>query len=708
MSLFAELKRRNVFRVGIAYGVTAWLILQLADIVLDNSAAPAWVMQVIMLLLAIGLPLALIFAWAFEMTPEGIRKERDVDRTRSITHKTGHKLDRSIIIVLVIALGYFTWDKFGGADNDVSTAQTDAVTAAENASLSATPVTSPPPDATAAPPAKSIAVLPFANRSNKNDDLFFTDGIHDDLLTQLAKIRDLKVISRTSMMEYRDTSKNLKQIGAELAVATILEGGVQKVGDRVRVNAQLIEVATDRHLWAESYDRELTAANIFEIQTEIAREIVRAVAIELTPAEERSIAEVPTRNLAAYEAWLRARMYLNRSNYSANNEQEAKPWLEQAITLDPDFSEAHASLASVYGLEYWRGQDTSEELLVKYRAEIDRVLQLKPGSVSALLASADYLYHVENDYRQAQQLIKKALQQVPGNAAAHSSLGLTQRRLGQWHESIASFGRALALDPANHNHKSLQVETMASIYDWQAIMDQTVSLDDAKPGDLDIQITRAVAQLNLSGDLAPLRRVFEKMPLENSANFILFSARVHWLQRDPDATIVTLNSPLWAAENVDRDFKIFRNYELANAYRLKGEQGKAQEHFQLAVSDLDIAMNSALQIKAYGGMTIALSLARLNRFDEALELAGQLTREIPYEKDATVGGWLLSNQAMVIGLAGDQEAAINELKIALEIPTSFGMTSWDLHYDPNWDFMRDNPRFVELATPANLIRTVTN
>jgi TolB-like protein len=698
MSLFAELKRRNVFRVGIAYGVTAWLILQLADIVLDNSAAPAWVMQVIMLLLAIGLPLALLFAWAFEMTPEGIRKERDVDRTRSITHQTGHKLDRSIIVVLVIALAYFTWDKFGGAENGVSTAQTEA----ENVSLTATP-----PDLASAAPQTAIAVLPFANRSNKDDDLFFTDGIHDDLLTQLAKIHELKVISRTSMMEYRDTSKNLKQIGAELAVGTILEGGVQKVGDRVRVNAQLIEVATDRHLWAETYDRELTAENIFEIQSEIAREIVRAVAVELTPEEERSISDVPTRNLAAYEAWLRARVYLNRSNYSANNEREAKPWLKQAIALDPDFSEAHASLAGVYGSEYWRGQDTSEELLVKYRAAIDRVLQLKPGSASALLASADYLYRVENDYRQALQLIEKALEQAPGNAYAYASLGLTQRRLGQWHESIASFGKALALDPANHNHKLLQVETMASIYDWQAIMDQTVSLDDAKPGDLDIQITRAVAQLNLSGDLAPLQRVFKKMPLENSGNFILYSARVHWLLRDPDATIEILNSPLWAARNVDRDSKISRNYELANAYRLKGDQGKAQEHFQLAVSDLDIVMNSALQIRAFGGMTIALSLARLNRFDEALKLAGQLTREIPYEKDALIGGNLLSSQAMVIGLAGDQEEAINELKIALEIPSS-GMTSWDLYYDPNWDFMRDNPRFVELATPANLIRTVAN
>jgi tetratricopeptide (TPR) repeat protein len=335
------------------------------------------------------------------------------------------------------------------------------------------------------------------------------------------------------------------------------------------------------------------------------------------------------------------------------------------------------------------------------------VLQLKPGSVSALLASADYLYRVENDYRQALQLIEKALEQAPGNADVYVSLGLTQRRLGQWHESIASFGRALALDPANHNHKLLQVETMVYIYDWQAIMDQTVSLEDAKPGDLDIQITRAAAQLNLNGDLEPLQRVFEKMPLENSGGYIFYSARVHWLQRDPDATIETLNSPLWTAENGERDTKIVRNYELANAYRLKGDQSKAQEYFQLAVSDLDIAMNSSLQIKAFGGITIALSLARLNRFDEALELAGQLTREIPYEKDALIGNYLLSSYAMITGLAGDQEKAINELKIALEMPAS-GMTSWDLHYDPNWDFMRDNPRFVELATPANLIRTVTN
>lgn len=704
MSLFSELKRRNVFRVGIAYTVTAWLLLQVADIVLDNTPAPDWIMHVIMLLLVIGLPMALLFAWAFEMTSEGIKRERDVDRAQSITQVTGRNLDRTIIIVLVIALGYFAWDKFGGPENDVSQPRSEAGTS-QVAKNSLTPTPSDPVSATSR---KSIAVLPFANRSNKDDDLFFTDGIHDDLLTQLAKIHDLKVISRTSVMAYRNTSKNLKQIGAELDVGTILEGGIQKVADRVRVNAQLIEVATDQHLWAETYDRELTAENIFDIQSEIAREIARAVAVKLSPEEERSISEVPTLNLAAYEAWLRGREYLNKSNYSMNKEREAMPWLEQAISLDPGFSEAHALLAVVYGAEYWRGNDTSEELLVKYRSEIERALQLKPGSPSALLASADYHYRVENDYQQSQQLIRKALDQAPGNADAYNSLGLTQRRLGQWHDSIASFGKALELDPANRFYKSLQVETTATIRDWQAIMDQTVSLEDANPGDLDIQVYRALAQLNLTGDLEPMQRVFEKMPLENTSVFINYSARVHWLQRDLVATIKTLNNPVWKDATDNWIVRIYHNYQLASAYRLKGDQDTAQEHYQLAINDLDGAMKSALQVKAYGGMTIALSLARLNRFNEALALAEQLTRSIPYEKDSLLWGWLLANQAMVKGLAGDQEAAIHDLKIALETPATFGPTAWELHYDPNWDFMRDNPHFIELATPGPRVRTRRN
>jgi len=237
--LFEELKRRNVLRVAIAYIVAAWLLLQVADVVLNNIEAPDWVFQAILLLVGLGFPFALIFAWAFELTPEGLKREHEVDRSESITHITGRKLDFAIIAVLAIAVVYFVSEKLFWADDFVNESQVDtSITAPEIA--------------------KSIAVLPFANRSNRDEDLFFTDGIHDDLLTQLAKIKDLKVISRTSVMQYRNTVKRLPQIAKELGVATVLEGGVQRAGQRIRINAQLIDVATDRHIWAETFDREMT------------------------------------------------------------------------------------------------------------------------------------------------------------------------------------------------------------------------------------------------------------------------------------------------------------------------------------------------------------------------------------------------------------------------------------------------------------------
>jgi tetratricopeptide (TPR) repeat protein len=250
------------------------------------------------------------------------------------------------------------------------------------------------------------------------------------------------------------------------------------------------------------------------------------------------------------------------------------------------------------------------------------------------------------------------------------------------------------------------IETMVAMGDWQDILDNTLPLEDANPDDLDIQIDRAIAEMNLTGDLEPLESVFGKMNLSDSSNYITTSAYVHWLQRDADATIEVLNNPIWNQASDDSVFLTFREYELANAYRLKGEMEKAELHFVRIIEMRDKIMNSALQIQVYGGMTIALSLARLGRLDEALELAAQLVRDIPAEKDAMLSGWLFSSQAMIKGLAGDQEAAIDDLEIALRIPTAFRITVWDLHYDPNWDFMRDNPRFVELATPPIAIRTM--
>jgi len=703
MGFFNELKRRNVFRVGIAYIVGAWLLAQVADLALDVIGAPDIVLRSVVVLLALGFFPAVMFAWAFEMTPEGLKRDSEVDRSHSITEHTGKKLNVVTIVLVVASVTFVLVERYlprvADPASDVATQQS---------TQEKTPVA---PQVTEANPSptreKSIAVLPFANRSNQADDLFFTDGIHDDLLTQLAKIHDLTVISRTSVMEYRDTQKNLREIGLELNVGNILEGGIQKVGNRVRINAQLIEVASDKHLWAESFDRELTAENIFDIQSEIARKIAQAIAIELTPQEELLLSEIPTQNLAAYEAYLRARDIFYGANYSRSQEEAALPWLEKAIALDPEYAEAHAQLAEIYAQIFWRGIDTSETFLEKYRNTISRALELNPKSPAAIRASANYYYRVENDYRKSLELQKQAIEQAPGNVDLRGDMALSLRRLGRWQESIASFRKALELDPANRFYHSLLVETMTSIGDWQGVLDNTVPLEDADPNDLDIQIDRAIAQLNLTGDLEPLEQVFERMNLTDSTNYITNSARVHWLQRDVEATIEVLNNSIWKQYARGPVFRTNRDYELANAYRLKGETEKAKVHFERVIAKQDEAMDSALQVQVYAGTNIALSLARLGRFDEALEIITRLMNENPPEKDAMLWGGLLVGQAMVRGLAGDQEAAIDLLEIALKTPSAFQITVWDLHYDPNWDFLRDNPRFVELSTPPLVIRTTT-
>lgn len=702
MNLFTELKRRNVFRVGIAYLVGAWVLVQVADVVLGIVGASDVALRSVAVILALGFIPAVIFAWVYEMTPAGVKKASEIDQDASIAHHTGKKLEIVTIVLVVIAFGLVVVERYMPEREADTVAQSDAVAGESTPAESA--ATRPAAVATALP-ATSIAVLPFANRSNDTDDLYFTDGVHDDLLTQLAKIHDLTVISRTSVMEYRDSLKNMKEIGAELNVGTILEGGVQKVGNRVRINAQLIEVETDRHLWAETFDRELTAENVFELQTEIARKIVNAIAVQLTPEEEELLAQVPTQNLAAYEAYLRARDVFYGANYTRSQEEAAQPLLDRAIELDPDYVDAHVLLASIYAQKYWRGVDTSEELLAKYRATLDRASTLDPDSPDALRAQANYHYRVENDYARSLELLERALAVAPGNVDIHGDMGLSLRRLGRWEASIASLQRALQLDPANSFYRGILLETMESTWKWQDILDHSVPLEDADPDELDIQVTRAVALFNLTGDLEPMEHVFERMNLVGSVGYFDWSAYVHILQRDPDSAIEVLNGPVWEASLNDQGFtRAFRRFQLAGAWRLKGDLERANALYEQVVSERDTFMNTSLQTQVYGGGLVARALAYLGRSDEALALSNRLVEEHPYEDDALVAASPVYDRALVRGLSGDTDGAVEDLSVALKMPTAGPITAWNLHYDPKWDFMRDDPRFVELASPENLIQ----
>jgi TolB-like protein len=402
-----------VFRVGIAYLIVAWLLLQVADLVLDNINAPDWVMQAVLLLVAIGLPLVLVFAWAFELTPEGVKREKDVDRSQSITPRTGKQLNTAILVLMAIAIAYLLFDKFVGGQS-VETAPEPIASPASAAAGNA--------EDTAAK-SRSIAVLPFDNRSNREEDRFFTDGIHDDLLTTIARIGSMKVISRTSVMEYRGTTKKIPEIAAELNVAHILEGGIQRSGSQVRINVQLIDASTDEHLWAETFDRELTAENLFAIQSEISQRIAEALQATLSPEEQQRINRMPTQNLAAYDAYLRGKQ-LMATRKVEDLEASTRAFLE-AVELDPDFALAWVGVADSHDLLHnYTNQDPDGFIGIRQQA-VDRALVLDPGLGEAHVSLA--AIHVDKGRRErslehqarAEEAFRRGIELNPNYATAY-------------------------------------------------------------------------------------------------------------------------------------------------------------------------------------------------------------------------------------------------------------------------------------------------
>jgi TolB-like protein len=458
MSFFQELKRRNVIRVGIAYAVTSWLIVQVSDVVIDNIGAPHWLFKAILLLLAIGFPLVMIFAWAFELTPEGIKKEKDVDRTRSITPNTGRKLDFAIIALLVLGLGYFIWESRFSADSRASAfTPSGAPTSTEAVDPAVGGRSAADSRAERAPKSekKSIAVLPFTTRSEVENDRFFSDGMHDDLLTQLAKIGELKVISRTSVMEYRDTTKNLREIAAELGVTNVLEGAIQRSGDQVRINVQLIDAQTDEHLWAEIYDRELTTKNLFAIQTEIAKAIAGALHATLSPAEQQRIEQnALTQNFEALQAYRRGRLLVEEGDDESL--KRAQQETELALQLDPNFTAAWALLSRIHMGLVWNG-DASEARLATARQAIEKGRAISPHLPELDIAEGYYYYWGFRDYANAIRVLEPVLLDYPNNAEVLKVSAFIYRRQGRFDESLQQLHRAFELDP-----RSLQTATALS------------------------------------------------------------------------------------------------------------------------------------------------------------------------------------------------------------------------------------------------------
>jgi adenylate cyclase len=415
MSFFEELKRRNVFRVAIGYVITAWLLLQVVDLVL----------QVFMLALAIGFPLAVFFAWAFEMTPEGVKREADVDRSQSIAPQTGRKMDRNIIIAMALALAYFAYDKFlaepetgAGSISPEVVQEIDSPVAKE---LNSTPGSQLPKI-----DEKSVAVLPFVNMSDDAQNEYFSDGISEELLNVLVRVKGLRVPSRTSSFTFKDSGKKLAEIGKELQVDHILEGSVRKSGDRIRVTAQLIEVTTDTHLWSETYTRQLD--DIFAVQDEIAQAIVNALKVTLTGEDQPSIHSRSTTSVEAYNKYLLGRHLWNQR--SIETLLAATKPLKEAVTMDANYGQAWAALADAYALIPEYGAGSVEQYIPLAHEAIERALAINPQSARALTTSAYVKFMYDYDFVGARADIERASQIDPGYATAH-----------QWHGELLAVER---------------------------------------------------------------------------------------------------------------------------------------------------------------------------------------------------------------------------------------------------------------------------
>src|SRR5438105_5261393 len=396
-SFFAELKRRNVYKVAVAYAIVGWLVVQISSTVLPTFHAPEWVVQTLVVLVALGFPIAVVIAWAFELTPEGLKRTEDVDRA---TEKRGksHAWIYVVAVGAAISIALFLLGRYT-ATNTASAARTEAAT---DSSI----------------PQKSIAVLPFENLSDDKNAAYFADGIQDEILTKLASIADLKVISRTSTAKYKSKPEDLKTVSQQLGVATVLEGSVQKAADKVRVNVQLIDARADSHLWAKTYDRDIK--DVFAVESEVAQEIADSLQAKLSPVEASTLATVPTKDPAAHDLFLKGEHEerLAESSLKVESYEQAAAWYQQAIARDPNFALAMARLVRNRMDRHWFLEQMTDAELAQVHSLADAANALAPTLAEAHVALGNYFYHGYWQYEQAVTEFERALQLQPNAANA--------------------------------------------------------------------------------------------------------------------------------------------------------------------------------------------------------------------------------------------------------------------------------------------------
>ena len=655
---FEEVKRRKVYRVAVAYVIAAGGIIQLASAAFPAWELPNWSLRLVIVLLLIGFPIALILAWAFDVTSQGIKATPEVAAP-------GSHLRRNIImlvatgIIISAAAGFFLLPRAAARKID-----------------------------------KSIAVLPFENLSDDKENAYFADGIQDDVLTNLSKIGDLKVISRTSVMPYRGKTQNLREIGKTLGVSTILEGSVRRSGNRVRVNVQLIDATTDEHLWASDYDRDLT--DVFAIQTDLAQKIANELQAKLSPVEKSRMERRPTENGEAYLAFVQAHN-LQSAVEDLGKLKQSEQLYARAIELDPKFALAVARYSQ---LESWivHTFERTTERRQKARALAQRALQLQPDLPEAHLAMGFSLYYGDNDFEGALKEFEIAQRDLPNEAEGYLALGSIQRRLGKWPESNASLEKAASLDPKDSwvlQNLALSYQTLRDFDAANKTIDRGLKVNPDGFGLWEIKSKLAIAE---KGDLSVAERAFQaakSIPMNNEEKLMIAGGRVDVLLLERK-----YQEALHEAENLSDGLLAGIPAALCGKYYLLGFARKALHDEAGARAALlkakDLLEGQLKQSSDSPDLRIQLAkvLAYLGEKDAALTEARRATEILPETKDAFGGPEITEGVAEVCAVVGENARALELLDGLLSRPSP--VTVALLKLSPAWDPLRKDPRFQAL------------
>jgi TolB-like protein/Tfp pilus assembly protein PilF len=667
---FQRLKQRKLVQWVIAYIAAAFALLQGIDIIAQQFGWPEGVRRGITLALVVGFFVTLVIAW--------YHGERGVQRV------SGTEL---LIIGLVLALGGgFLW-RFAATSHAPD--NKTAVTPNE------TEITRP----AAAIPEKSIAVLPFENLSEEKSNAFFALGIQDEILTRLAKIGALKVISRSSTQKYKSSPDNLREVGQQLGVANLLEGSVQRAGNAVHINVQLIKATTDAHVWAETYDRELQ--NIFGVESEVAGKIAEALDAKLSGAEEKSLAAQPTNNVAAYDAYLHGRS-IEATRFGIQDEQEVAANYAKAVQLDPNFALAWARLAIVRSFLYFNFVDRTTNSPAVIKEAADRAMALQPELGEAWIAQGSYRYHIASDFTGALAAYAEAGKRLPNSADVFGEMAFVERRMGRWDDAINHFKKAITLDPRNLQLLIFTGECLSYVRRFneaEEYIDRALQIapEAGRALAAKIGILQAEGRLNEASKVAA--RIV--VPTEGNAQLEIGTKTSQlFYERQFEAAITQMQvvtTAIKARESLD-EWELVSIPTLAYCQQLAGKTTDSRATYTLAVQNIKPSPDATIPIdQAQLRCVLALAYAGLGERDKALAEARAAV--IDYQNDAIEKAQAEITLAQVEAHVGEIDAAIAALPHLLEVAN--GLTPSLLRIDPYWDPLRKDPRFEKLCQEPN-------